>query len=261
MRISGNQGRRSVQVSQASGAWHDVYTQGLDIAPPSLVLDFERGVYRNTASGPAGSFATIVTFSRASGKTVTDVDGNPNALSMNEPGFDWSSGRRGLHISSGTGGDAADIVNIPTESWWTGGAGTFVLDATLLANNGSFDRLLDLNNGSNNERISVFYNAGAGQLASVIRAGGSSQAALVGGATAVTLPQALKTAVAFDINDFRFQRNSGPVLSDGSGVLPGPVTQVNLGASFSGNRCEIIVHSLLYFAQSLSNPQLSDLTS
>jgi|GEM_PF-4538078 len=261
MQISRNQGRRSVQISQVSGAWHSIYTKGLDVMPPSLVLDFERGVYRSDAGAPHGDFASVVDFSRASTKTVTDEDSNPQSLAVDEPGFDWETGKRGLHISAGSGGDAPDLVSLAPDGWWTGSAGCFVLEATFVANNGDFDRLLDINDGTNNNRISVYYNATAGRLACVARSAGTSQAALVGGSTAVVLPQLVKTAVTFDTNDVRFLLNGGSVLSDTLGSLPGPVSQLNLGASFSGNRSEIIIHNLMYFAEGLTNAELIALTT
>ena len=260
MQISENQGRRSVQVSQASVAWHSAYTKGLDLPPPSLVLDFENGVYRTEAGAPHNSFGAAVNFSRASGKVVTDETGTPQSLTADTPGFDWATGRRGLHISAGLGGDAADLVSVTAGNWWSNGPGCFVLEASILANNGGYDRLLDLNDGSNDNRVSVFYNAADARLACVTRANAATQAALIGGSTAVSLPELVKTAATFDTDDVRFLVNGGFVLSDTSAVLPSAVSTLNIGASFSGHRSEIVVHSLIYFSLGLTNSELIALT-
>ncbi len=239
-------------------SWKGLYATALGQSP-SLVLDFERGFYgtEQFSHDPASQ----ISFSRASTKSVLDASGGTVVYGVDEMAFDWSVGRRGLALGPSSGPVAADQASVPLGAWWNPSAGTLVGTYTLVSTNGGYDRILEINEGTSANRISLLHNTGQGRNVFGVYVGGSAQAVLLGTNSEYTPGTTANFAAAFGTGNFGYSSDGRPVMTDGAGSVPTTVDELLLGAAANGsNRATVVLHKIVYFNSRLSNADLIDLS-
>lgn len=234
--------------------WHNMYNQGHGITP-SLVLDFERGFYGTDRLKTDTD--DLITFSRTSSKTAIGPSGGVVTYGADEMAFDWSVGKRGLILGPGDGSVAPDIATVPLGAWWNTAQGSIIGTYTIVTANGGYDRIVEVNDTTSVNRISLLYNAGQGRNVFGVYANSSAQAVLLGPNTDYVVGTTAQFAVGFDENDFGYSHEGNATMTDSAGIVPSSVSQLQLGAGAGGaNRPTIILHQLIYFDQKLSNTAL-----
>lgn len=230
--------------------WYAPYQPTGLTAAPSLVLDFEAGVYG--AGGIQTSFSNLVTFSRASTATGQTQSGGTQSFAMNVPVFDWSTGRQGLLLRPTGGGRSADVASVRLGSWWSAAMGTVLVEARLNGTNTDFDRVVEIHDGGTSNRISLLFTRTVGQMTFGVYRQGMAQAALLGTQTGYAIQTPLSARGVFGQDDFRFRMNGGSELSDTSGVVPSSVNVLQLGArADNGNHGDLVIYRITLFGEKL----------
>ncbi|MDZ4095674.1 MAG: hypothetical protein U1D35_12315, partial [Paracoccaceae bacterium] len=211
--------------------------------PPRVVLDFKKDVFGLGAD--RRSFAGMISFTRASEATGIGPGGAPITYGVNEPVYDWSTGRRGLLLRPAAGARAADVARLTLGDWWTGAAGGLEVRGRVLAAPGGFDRVMELHDGTTTNRVSVLFNASLGQLVFGVYVANVAQAVLVGPATAYAPGVDFDLKGRYGPNDFSFQRDTAAVLTDTLGTVPPALTTLQLAASVGGSNPAAVLFTRL----------------
>ncbi len=138
--------------------------------------------------------------------------------------------------------------------------GVFMAEISALANDGT-DRVITISDGTNSNRVTLFYETTANTLGYNIVVGGSSQANNI--QTLIDVTSFTKVCIKYKTNDFALWINGFELSTDTSGSTfsEGTLTRINFddgggGVDFYGNTRE-----LQYFDSVLTDAQLETLTS
>jgi hypothetical protein len=150
--------------------------------------------------------------------------------------------------------DVATMTGTNFSTWYNQSEGTFIYNATALAEN-SFSGvwLLNVTGGTNNNAM---YSAFADTRQLRVFDGAAVEQAAIA-SSAVTVLQYAKVAAAYKLNDFAVSTNGGTVAADTSGTVPAPI-QMSIGASGGLNGW---VAQIAYYNTRLPNTQLQTLTA
>jgi hypothetical protein len=156
---------------------------------------------------------------------------------------------------------SADVASIPVADFgYNQSAGTVVVEADSKGSDGvKYPRVVDINNGSGNERIAIWLHASDNIPRFKIDDNGVAQANISNGTLSVDVMQ--KYAADYNANDFAFSVEGNAVSTDTTGTVP-TVTTMFIGSNQSGiNQLNGHIKSIRYFPRRLTNAQLQDITS
>lgn len=157
--------------------------------------------------------------------------------------------------------DTAAISGTAFSNWFSEAvaAGTFTIEFTMLNGARADRRILEVSDGTANNRISIYENASAQIIVEVV-AGGVTQASLT--AHTITDYTAVhKLAFAYAANDFAVVVNNGTPATDASGSVP-TVDRLHLGCDRSGtNQGMAHIRKLSVRRVRKSNADLGTLTT
>ncbi len=155
--------------------------------------------------------------------------------------------------------DVALISGTDFSNWFEAAEGTFYVEFTML--NGARDgrRILEVSDGTNNERLTVAENASA-QLVVTVRDGGSDQASMT--AHTITNYAAVhKLAFAFKANDCAVSVNGATSVTDTSATIP-TVDRMHIGSDYAGaNQGQCHIRAIQFYPTRKSNAELEALTA
>ena len=156
--------------------------------------------------------------------------------------------------------DVAIMSGANFSSWYNQTEGTFAVGFDHLApSSPGFDRVFEVNDGTlGNTNITLLKNNGAGSVFTSVSVAGVNQVALQ--APTMTANVAVKTALAYKLNDFAQSHNGATVITDSSGTVP---TMTHLGFCSAGGVSPHNGHiqSLAFFSKRLTNLELQALTT
>ena len=156
--------------------------------------------------------------------------------------------------------DVATMTGANFSSWYNQAEGTFSVGFDHLApSSPGFDRVFEVNDNTFNNNITLVKNNGLGTFFTSVSVGGVNQASLF--TTAMTAGVAVKTALAYKLNDFAQSHNGATVTTDSLGTVP-TVTQFGFCSSGGGvSPHNGHIQSLAYFSKRLTNLELQALTT
>jgi hypothetical protein len=152
--------------------------------------------------------------------------------------------------------DSVTMTGSNFSSWFNASAGTFVVEGDYALISSGNPGLLQVDDGTTNERYMLRIGAGVAQF--FVLSGGSTQANITASVTAGT---PFKQAGAYAANDFAASVDGGTVGTDVSGSLPvAPTTlrigQAAIGSAFANGH----IRRIRYYPTRLPNAQLQVLT-
>jgi hypothetical protein len=156
--------------------------------------------------------------------------------------------------------DSATITGTNFSSWYNQTEGVVLFSGDVAAPSSTgFNRLWQVDAGSNNDEMSVNKNNGTGSTYfGYVAVGGSAQALL--NTTAVTANTLFKIAFAYKANDFAQSFNGATVQTDVSGSLP-TVNKLSIGSALGFDFINGHIQRLSYYRARLSNASLQSLTT
>ena len=166
-----------------------------------------------------------------------------------------------IKTTGSTATRSADVASIPVADFgYNQSAGTVFVEADSKGSDGAkYPRLVDINNGSGNERMAIWLHASDNIPRFKIDDNGVAQANISNGTLSVDVMQ--KYAADYNANDFAFSVEGNAVSTDTTGTVP-TVTTMFIGSNQSGiNQLNGHIKSIKYFPRRLTNAQLVDLTS
>jgi hypothetical protein len=152
--------------------------------------------------------------------------------------------------------DSAVMTGANFSSWYNQSEGTFVIQAISPIVGSNFPRFAEPNDGSSNNRISMFTNP-SNVARNAVATGGVTQVAM--GASVWTAGSAAKMAAAYKANDFALCFAGGAVDTDTSGTVP-TVNQLEIGQSYGLDQINTHIQQIQFYPRRLSNEQLQALT-
>jgi hypothetical protein len=213
------------------------------------------GVHSATVTG-AGAFPTrtTLTFTPTAGSLTATVSGTVENAQLEVGAFATSY----IPTTGATVTRAADSAIVtPISSFYNQAEGTMFAEAErpFAVPSGQFPRLLDVSDGTGDNRITLGYSTAA--LSSATAAvGGVLQSSLV-----VNNSNALRrVAGAYKTDDFALSANGSAVATAVSGTMPS-VSSLRLANDAPGNRLNGHLRKVAYYPRRLSNTLLQQLTT
>lgn len=160
--------------------------------------------------------------------------------------------------------DVASIVAPNFAPWYNQSEGTFVFELTpKVVPLGVNARMLEVNDGTGNNRNPLVYASSAGTLFTQYRVAGVDQASLSSSTGYYVAGNNLKLSTAYKVNDFATSFGGSVATTDTSGSVVTTATQLTIGYAtsdpagvFNGH-----IRSIRYFPTRLSNAQLQALSA
>ncbi|MGB7587491.1 MAG: hypothetical protein WBM00_02155 [Solirubrobacterales bacterium] len=153
----------------------------------------------------------------------------------------------------------ADVLTYPTSGWLNASAGTVLAQATVIVTVAAAKRIVEIHDGTANERI-VLQDNGSATSQYVVTDGAAGQVNLTSGT--IVVGTAFKVAGAYAVNDFALCFGGDAVQTDTTGTLP-TVTTLSIGVANTGTTVQLFgpIRRVSYFPQRLPDAQLQALTS
>ncbi len=166
-----------------------------------------------------------------------------------------------IPTTSATVTRAADFLQIPVGSWFSGTAGTFWASSISTASGaGNWRRVAEVSDGTSSNRIFIGDSGGPTSTYAQVQKAGTIEAALSDG---VALGAVRKQALAYKVNDIGYVLNNGALGGDASAALPA-VSALNLGSSFSSAVANAYIDGWIsgfkYYPVRAPNAQLQAMT-
>ena len=155
--------------------------------------------------------------------------------------------------------DEAIVSGTAFSDWFNASEGTFYVEFTMLPGARPDRRILSINDGTDNERMTVTEN-GSAQLVVTVRDGGVDQASMT--AHTITDYAAVhKLAFAFKANDFAVSVNGAAAVTDSSGTVP-TVDRMHIASDSSGaNQGQCHIRKIRFYPTRKTNAELAGLTA
>lgn len=247
---------------RSSADWRAPYARAGVVGFPSLVLDFESGIYGDV--GGRKSFSQLITLSRASSRTATGPQGETLSYEANEPAFDWSTGRRGLSVTKGGGAISPDIADVPLGTWWNQPEGTLVVEAAPTAAMSSYARLWQADEGmAENDRRLVYFDPTTNSLTPLSYTGGSQQfkVSTTSAAYGVAPNQTRRIGIAFASNDFAISIGGSTPLKDITGSVAQNLSVLRLARGRTSGAADVVFFCITAYSRRVSDAELAALTA
>jgi hypothetical protein len=161
--------------------------------------------------------------------------------------------------------DAASMTGTNFSSWYNQGEGTIYAEGFLnnpAVTGGQIRRLADINDGSNNNRISFGHSASSAVLRTQYVVSGVSLNGTNGQTVSSVFPSA-KVAVAYKDADYAFSPNGATPTTSTAASVP-VVNRLSIGNDFDGSATGAAngtIKRIAFYPLRLSNTQLQGLTS
>lgn len=242
--------------------WRAAYVRAGVAGLPSLVLDFEAGIYGDDLSKK--TFAQLVAFSRASSRTTTGPQGETLSYGINEPAFDWSTGRKGLSIMKGGSAISPDIADVPLGSWWNQPEGTLIVEAAPTAAMSSYARLWQADEGSGeNDRRLVYFEPTTSSLTPLSYTAGSQQFKVTTSSAAfgVGPNQTRRIGITYASNDFAISIGGGAVLKDTTGSVAQNLSVLRLARGRTSGAADVVFFRITAYSRRVTDAELALLTA
>lgn len=154
---------------------------------------------------------------------------------------------------------AADALLFGTSPWVNPASpGTYLAEAVFDSPAGPTDRLMEISDSTNNNRILLQRTLSGAGSAAVIASGATSSNPALG---AVTIGQPYRIVAAMADNDMAFSSDGAAVVTDTSGAIPIGLTQMRVGYGLTALQTNGYVRRILYYPQRLSNAKLALLSN
>lgn len=242
--------------------WRAAYARAGVAGLPSLVLDFEGGIYGDEQGKK--SFAQLIVFSRASSRTAIGPQGETLNFGTNEPVFDWSTGRKGLSIMKGGGAVAPDIADVPLGSWWNQPEGTLIFEAAPIAAMSSYARLWQADEGAGeNDRRLVYFEPTTSSLTPLSYTAGGQQfkVSTTSAAFGVSPNQTRCIGIAYANNDFAISIGGGAALKDTTGSVAQNLSVLRLARGRTSGAADVAFFRITAYSRRVSDAELALLTA
>jgi hypothetical protein len=155
--------------------------------------------------------------------------------------------------------DIASMTGTNFSSWYNQSEGTFVAKySSASPGTSGFDRVWNVDDGTNNNTIALLKQNGSGTYYSTIQEGGVAQAIL--STAAITANTFVKTATGYKTNDVGQAHNGATVQTDTVATIP-VVTKFGFCDHGSGVNGSHSIRSLTYYPQRLTNATLQVLSA
>jgi hypothetical protein len=242
---------------------HAADITGGAVSGSAVVQNFGNGLYRVQVTGVLAadvtSAAVQVYLQRASDAyNVTNYtgDGSSGVYVNHEQLEAGSFATSYIPTTTAQVTRTADSEVMSVSPWFNASAGTFVVEGDYALISSGNPGLLQVDDGTTNERYMLRIGAGVAQF--FVLSGGSTQANITASVTAGT---PFKQAGAYAANDFAASVDGGTVGTDVSGSLPvAPTTlrigQAAIGSAFANGH----IRRIRYYPTRLPNAQLQVLT-
>lgn len=159
--------------------------------------------------------------------------------------------------------DVAEMTGTNFSDWYNANEGTFVahLSTTQPTEGGVARRIVNVTDGSENNRIFLAYAGAINVAPALITTAGVSQTAFL--APTGGYPVSSKLAISYKSNDVAFCINGGSVSVDTTATIP-TVNQMRIGALVAGgtsvNNLQGCVGKILYYPLALSDGEIQAIT-
>jgi|GEM_PF-890308 hypothetical protein len=241
--------------------WRAAYARAGVEGLPSLVLDFEAGIFGD-AQGKK-TFTQLITFSRASSRTAIGPQGEVLTYGNNAPAYDWSTGRKGLSIMKGGGAISPDIADVPLGSWWNQTEGTLIVEAAPTAAMSSYARLWQADEGvGENDRRLVYFEPTSNSLTPLSYTAGSQQFKVsTSSATYGINPnQTRRIGIAYASNDFAVSIGGGAALKDTTGSVAQNLSVLRLARGRTSGAADVVFYRITAYSRRVTDAELALLT-
>jgi hypothetical protein len=242
--------------------WRTPYARAGVVGFPSLVLDFEAGLYGDEAGKK--SFTQMITFTRASSRTAIGPQGKTLTYYIDEPAFDWSTGRRGLSVMKGGGAISLDIADVPLGTWWNQPEGTLVVEAAPTAAMSSYARLWQVDEGTGeNDRRLVYFEPTTSSLTPLSYTAGSQQfkVSTTSAVFGVAPNQTRRIGIAYANNDFAISIGGRAALKDTSGSVAQNLSVLRLARGRTSGAADVVFFRITAYSRRVSDAELALLTA
>lgn len=152
----------------------------------------------------------------------------------------------------------ADVLTYPTTGWLNASAGTIFVDAQV-ATVATDGYLFEVNDGTTNERVTLFVSLGGGGTGRLFCADGGATQAIISAGN-VSTNTSFKLTGAYAENDFAASLDGASVGTDTSGTLP-TVDSADIGNRVGTSQPFGPIRRVQYFDRRLSNQHLQILTA
>ena len=220
------------------------------------------GWFRCSLTGTAGATASTPTYVFLDNGSGTSFDGDDYSGviiwgAMHEQASHSSSY---LKVEGSTATRAADQLSITDSSLFAGNAGTIAFEGQTLGGSTGFGRFWSVSDGTNDNRIHVYPTSSTAVRFRVYR-NNIEQRNVASGVTDVT--QSNRYAFAYEDNKLRLAQN-GSLLTDDSNSAVMPVVNklsIGMNGSGSGNQMNGYIKRIAFYGQSLSDTEMTSLSS
>lgn len=158
--------------------------------------------------------------------------------------------------------DDVAITGANFSQWYNQSEGTFVAEFDDYSVGANFTNVYRLDDGTTNNRMSLYKNASATSVGFDVTTGNVSQANALTSTASIINPT--KHAAAYKGNDFAASINGGAVVTDTSGTVPSGINILRFGRDTIGAANTIMnghIRSLRFYPTRLANAQLQALTA
>jgi hypothetical protein len=157
---------------------------------------------------------------------------------------------------------AADVASVNTLSpWFNASAGSWYVESitppAFVA--GYYPTNVQFTDGTANNTIATMFNTNGAPRAERTAAGviaGSLNTTPV-----ATVSTTVKQGFAYALNDFALVANGGTPVTSAAGNVPSGLTQMILGALFTGNKLNGYIRRITYYPRRLANAELQAITA
>lgn len=153
-----------------------------------------------------------------------------------------------------------DNAAVPLGGWFDTSAGTLVFEGIVnsaMANT----RIVEIDSGATSTRLSILWNDVLNLPQFQVWEAGVLQAAIAPPASAISLGESFRVAIAYGASDFAISLNGSAVASDTSGVVPTGLTNLRLGRTVWGAQGLMLAERVAYYPARLSNAELQTLSA
>lgn len=235
---------------------------GTGVAVSSSIKAYPSGWFRCELVGSVNSAATAIA------SLTLSASGDGAGRVNNATRFEWGAGFEdnvsfaSTYIPTTIAAVTrnTDVLTYPTTGWLNAAAGTllgqFLPSSDLTGNH----IIASINDGTNNERYTLFKLNTTGVFDSFVSDGGVTQADFGTRAISATVPA--KGAFAYAVNDFASSLNGQAVETDVAGTLPTVTTlEVGVNLATASNAMFGTISSIGYWALRLPNATLQSYTT
>ena len=221
------------------------------------------GWYRCSVTGTASASATtarMISLVSASGSMTFDGDSYSGLLIWGAQFEESSFASSYVQTLLSAKTRASDQLSITDSSLFTGNEGTIAFEGQTLGGSTGFGRFWSVSDGTNDNRIHVYPTSSTVVRFRVYR-NNIEQRNVASGVTDVT--QSNRYAFAYEDNKLRLAQNGSLITDDSNSAVMPVVNKLSIGmnGSGSGNQMNGHIKRIAFYGQSLSDTEMTSLSS